>query len=57
LRRLIGDAASPLAFDDLIITTAGGTGPRVQGLNGTNLHALLNFNAYDPTFLGGVFVG
>jgi hypothetical protein len=41
-----------------IITGAGpGGGPHVKGFDGTSLAVLENFFAFDPTFLGGVFVG
>jgi hypothetical protein len=42
-----------------IITGAGpGGGPNVKAFSGSNPASLLdNFFAYDPAFLGGVFVG
>ncbi|MFL5340630.1 MAG: FG-GAP-like repeat-containing protein, partial [Gemmataceae bacterium] len=42
---------------DLIVSPGTGHNSNVLGLKGTNLMQLLNFNAYDPAFLGGVFVG
>ncbi|MFL5339336.1 MAG: hypothetical protein ACJ8F7_04135 [Gemmataceae bacterium] len=42
---------------DLIVSPGTGHNSNVLGLKGTNLTQLLNFNAYDPAFLGGVFVG
>jgi hypothetical protein len=30
---------------------------QLLGLKGTNLSPLLNFAPYDPTFLGGIYVG
>ena len=41
-----------------IITGAGsGGGPNAKVYNGTDDSLLANFYAFDPTFLGGVFVG
>jgi hypothetical protein len=42
---------------DLIIGSGAGVGSHVMGLRGFNLTSLLNFSPYDPSFLGGVFVG
>jgi hypothetical protein len=42
---------------DIVISTGSGFHPRVLGLDGTNLHQILNFDAFDPGFMGGVFVG
>ncbi len=43
-------------FADLIIAPGAGK-TTLLGLSGANLSALLQFNPYDPAFLGGVFVG
>ena len=42
---------------DLVIAPGRGLSGNVLGLKGTNLSQLLNFSPYDPSFLGGVFVG
>jgi hypothetical protein len=42
---------------DIITGVGPGGGPHVKVFNGTNLNLLQSFFAYDPTFLGGVFVG
>jgi hypothetical protein len=53
-------AADDLDFDgkaDLIIGNGPGMASQLLGLKGTNLSPLLNFAPYDPTFLGGIYVG
>ena len=42
---------------DIITGAAPGGGPHVKIFDGTNLNLLQSFFAYDPAFLGGVFVG
>jgi len=42
---------------DLIIGNGPGMASRLLALKGTNLSSLLDFAPFDPTFLGGVFVG
>src|SRR5262249_23381532 len=38
-------------------SAAGPTAPPTLCLDGTNLNLIRSFNAYDPSFLGGVYVG
>jgi hypothetical protein len=42
---------------DLIVSRGPGKASNVIGLKGTTLGQLLNLAPYDPSFLGGVFVG
>jgi hypothetical protein len=42
---------------DVIVGSGPGSMPSVRTFKGTNLSQLSEFNAYDPSFLGGVFVG
>ena len=42
---------------DLLVATGAGKSSVVLGLKGTDLSSLLTFNPYDPSFLGGVYVG
>jgi hypothetical protein len=44
-------------FADLLTGPGSSGGPNVVAFNGQTLAALDNFLAYDPHFLGGVFVG
>jgi hypothetical protein len=41
---------------DIIASPGRGQGPRVRIFNGSTLAPLFDFNATDPTFLGGIFV-
>lgn len=43
-------------FDDIITGTGQGTGPAVQVFSGQTGQQIQNFNAFDPTFQGGVRV-
>jgi len=42
---------------DIIVGAGAGGGPRIKVLSGANLAVIQDFFAYDPTFLGGVYVG
>lgn len=42
---------------DIIIGAGAGGGPRIKVVSGANLAVIQDFFAYDPTFLGGVYVG
>jgi hypothetical protein len=42
---------------DLILAPGPGMGPNVRAVSGLTLSALDSFFAYDPAYLGGVFVG
>ncbi|MFX8645089.1 hypothetical protein ABTM18_20385, partial [Acinetobacter baumannii] len=42
--------------DDIITGALSGGGPHVQVFDGTDLHVLRSFFAYDPGFRGGVQV-
>ena len=42
---------------DIIIGAGAGGGPRIKVVSGANLSVIQDFFAYDPTFLGGVYVG
>ena len=42
---------------DVVTATGPGAAPHVRVLKGTNLSPITQFYAFDPTFLGGVFVG
>jgi hypothetical protein len=42
---------------DIITGTQAGGGPHVKAFDHNSLATLRSFLAYDPTFLGGVFVG
>lgn len=42
---------------DIVVSPGRGQPPRVRILNGGTLVPLFDFNATDPTFLGGIFVG
>ena len=44
-------------IDDIVTSLGGFNQPLVRGFNGNNAAMLVQFFAYDPTFLGGVFVG
>jgi len=41
---------------DIIVGAGAGGGPRVKVFSGANLSVIADFFAFDPTFLGGVFV-
>jgi hypothetical protein len=43
--------------DDLILSPGRGQQPRVRILNGGSLTPIFDFQATDPSFLGGIFVG
>lgn len=43
--------------DDLIIAGGAGSAPAAYGYDGLALGSLRTFNAFDPGFLGGVYVG
>lgn len=42
---------------DIIVGAGAGGGPRIKVLSGANLSVIQDFFAYDPTFVGGVYVG
>ena len=42
---------------DIVTALGPGSAPTVKSFKGTTLASLGQFNAYDPSFLGGVFVG
>jgi hypothetical protein len=43
-------------FDDFIVSTGRGTEPLVRIFRGTDLSLITQFDAANPTFLGGIFV-
>jgi hypothetical protein len=50
-------SVSGFAFGDIVTGLGSGGSPEIKTFNGAT-HALINdFTAFDPTFLGGVFVG
>jgi Bacterial Ig domain/FG-GAP repeat len=42
---------------DLIVSGGSGAGPKVRGFDGTTGATIAEFNAFDPSFQGGVYVG
>src|SRR5207248_4077035 len=42
---------------DIVTAPGAGAGPFVQAFDARSLGLMSAFNAFDPTFLGGVFVG
>jgi hypothetical protein len=42
---------------DLLVSVGSGSAPGVKGFNGQTLASLRDFVAFDPSFLGGVYVG
>jgi hypothetical protein len=42
---------------DLLVSAGAGLAPQVKAFSGATLASLRNFNAFDPGFLGGVYVG
>jgi autotransporter-associated beta strand protein len=55
VRVAVGDVNGD-GIPDIITAPGPGGGPLVNVFSGVNLSLLLSFNAYDPSFLGGVFV-
>ncbi len=44
-------------FGDIVVSTGRGRGPEVKVFSGLDGTLLQDYNVFDPTFLGGVFVG
>jgi uncharacterized repeat protein (TIGR01451 family) len=55
VRVAVGDVNGD-GIPDIITAPGPGGGPLVNVFNGKDLSLLLSFNAYDPAFLGGLFV-
>ena len=44
------------SFYDIVVGAGAGGGPRVKTFDGSNLNVINDFFAFDPSFLGGVYV-
>jgi serralysin len=55
--RVAGVDADNDGFGDIVVASGRGQGPRTRVFSGTTQALIEEFDATDPTFLGGIFVG